>query len=166
MLTCEKYWRTAGLIFILLRFKILAVVVFTILTLVSQHYLKCKQNFLKNFFHSAKIKMATFRKTRECLLTGYSEDLIDEEEFFLLYDIKTSKNLDFQYWTYEYFQLDKLTDDECSAEFRFWKNDIFELADVLNIPEEITTYNRVKVDGIELYAYFLKDLHTLVDTVT
>ena len=100
--------------------------------------------------------MATFRKTRECLLTGYAENLIDEEEFILLYDINTSKNPDFPYWTYEKFQLDNLTDDECKAEFRFLKNDIFELAEVLHIPEEVTTYNRVKVDGLEALCIFLK----------
>ena len=42
-------------------------------------------------------EMATFRKTCECLLTGYAEIFIDEEEFTLLYDINTSKNPDFPY---------------------------------------------------------------------
>lgn len=31
------------------------------------------------------------------------------------------------YWQYELFDLDDLRDDECKAEFRFMKNDIYRL---------------------------------------
>ena len=68
-----------------------------------------------------------FRRNRFHLLEAYSENLIDDEEFLLLYDLNKSKSLDFPYWQYEHFDLDMLTDDECQAEFRFLKNDIFTL---------------------------------------
>ena len=100
--------------------------------------------------------MATFRKARESLLTSYAEDLIDEDEFLLLYDLNVSKNPDLPYWSYEKFELDNLTDDECKAEFRFLKNDIYQVAEVMRVPEEIFTYNRVKVDGIEALCIFLR----------
>ena len=70
--------------------------------------------------------------------------------------MNTSKNPDFPYWSYERFDLDSLTDDECKAEFRFLKNDIYELLEVLRLPEEISTYNRIKIDGIEAFCIYLK----------
>ena len=54
-------------------------------------------DYVNKTFLRKRTKMAIFRKTRKCLLTGYAENLIDEEEFILLYDINTSKNPDFPY---------------------------------------------------------------------
>ena len=39
------------------------------------------------------------------------------------------------------FDLDKLTDDECWADFRFLKNDIYNLAEKLRIPDEVICPN-------------------------
>ena len=39
------------------------------------------------------------------------------------------------YPTYR-FDLDKMDDDECKAEFRFLKNDIYTLCEVLDFPEK------------------------------
>lgn len=100
--------------------------------------------------------MATYRNTRECLLLAHSDDLINEEEFLLLYDINLSKNIDLPYWAYDKFELENLTDDECKTEFRFLKNDIYQLANLLRIPEKVSTYNRIKVSGIEALCIFLK----------
>ena len=41
--------------------------------------------------------MATFRETRDLLAVAYFEDIIDEDEFILLFDLNSSKNLDFSY---------------------------------------------------------------------
>ena len=71
------------------------------------------------------------------------------KNLFLLYDLNTSKTPDFPYWDYLEFDLDKLSDDECKAEFRFLKNDIYSLHEVLQLPEDIYCYNRLKVPGIE-----------------
>ena len=50
--------------------------------------------------------------------------MVSGEEFTLLYDINTSKNRDFEYWACNAFNLHKIVDDDCVAEFRFQKNDI------------------------------------------
>ena len=47
------------------------------------------------------IKMATFREVREALLLANDLNWIDEKEMLLLYDLKTSKNLDIPYWKYD-----------------------------------------------------------------
>ena len=91
--------------------------------------------------------MASLKMAREALLLSYDQNLIDEEEFCLLFDLNTSSNLDYPYWNYEYFELDNLTDPECIAELRFLKNDVYRLAEVLNIPNDISTYNRSKFNG-------------------
>ena len=57
---------------------------------------------------------------------------------------------------YERFDLDKMTDDECKTEFRFYKNDIYNLADVLTLPDRIVCYNGVNVDMVEALCIFLK----------
>ena len=70
--------------------------------------------------------------------------------------MNTSKNPDFPYWQYDPFDLDDLCDDECKAEFRFLKNDIHLLKDVLQVPDEVVCYNRLVVDGIEALCVLLK----------
>ena len=100
--------------------------------------------------------MVTFREVRETLLLAHDENIITTEEYFLLNDLNTSKNLDFPYWQHDSFELDLLTDAECKSEFRFYGNDIYRLAEVLNIPGKIVRFNRSKFDGIGAFYIFLK----------
>ena len=100
--------------------------------------------------------MPYLREVREALFLAHLNNIIDDEEFVCLYDLNRSKNLDYPYWNYERFSLDELTDDECWSEFRFNRRDIYKLQEVFNIPEEIVTYNRLSVDGIEALCIFLK----------
>ena len=81
--------------------------------------------------------MAVFRDTRNALLLAHSADIPDEE-FVLLYDLHTSKNLDYLYWSYNEFDLENWTDAECWSELRFLKGDLYRLFEVFDIPEEIT----------------------------
>ena len=90
------------------------------------------------------------------MLLAPDENIITAEEYFLLNDLHTSKILDFPYWQHDSFELDLLTNAECKSEFRFYRNDIYRLAEVLNIPEEIVCYNQSKFDGIEAFCIFLK----------
>ena len=46
------------------------------------------------------------------------------------------------------FELD-MSDEECQAEFRFYKNDVSYLMEVLGFPETFTCYNGSTVDGTE-----------------
>ena len=98
--------------------------------------------------------MAGLRETRELLLLAQLEGDLDDEEFCLLYDLNTSKKL--RYWNYEPFTLDGLDDSECWTEFRFHKNDIRRLKTALRIPDVVTTYHRLAVDGIEALCIFLR----------
>ena len=52
--------------------------------------------------------------------------------------------------------MDSLTDEECKAEFRFWKNDIYLLKEDMQLPDEIICYNRLVVSGVEALFILLK----------
>ena len=69
--------------------------------------------------------MAGFKQAKEELLVAFCDNVIDAETFVMLYDINKSKNFDYPYETYDSFDLDNVSDDECRSEFRFYKNDIF-----------------------------------------
>ena len=49
-------------------------------------------------------------KVRDLLAVACFEDIIDEDEFLLLWDFNTSKNLDFPYEDYGRFDLDEMDD--------------------------------------------------------
>jgi len=101
-------------------------------------------------------KMTAFRAIRELLLVAYAGDVLSDEEFVLLYELYISKNPDFKYWEYNMFDLQTMNDDECNAEFRFLKQDIYTLADVLQLPNTITTYNGLVVQSIPALCMLLK----------
>ena len=101
-------------------------------------------------------KMAAFREAREALMFTYQDGSIDDTEFALLYDLNSSQNLEFPYWKYGRFDLDSMTDDEYKAEFRFYKNDVYLLGEVLDIPDIMKCLNGVVVDGMEALSVLLK----------
>lgn len=68
------------------------------------------------------------------LTVEYTDNLISDEEFLLLYDLNKSKNLALPYDKHDKFDLGNLCEDECRAEFRFEKQDITRLAEVLQLP--------------------------------
>ena len=103
--------------------------------------------------------MATFREAREALLFAYQDGSIDDTEFALLYDLNSSENLEFSYWKYGRFDLASMTDDECKAEFRFFKNDTYLLGEVLDIPDIMKCPNRV------LISHFQKVIQPWICTV-
>ena len=85
---------------------------------------------------------------RDLLVVAYDENLLTDEELFLLYDSYTSENLDLPYYSYPKFDIDDLEDDECVSEFRFHK-DLFSLAEALQILAVFKTKQRNVVDGVE-----------------
>ena len=52
--------------------------------------------------------------------------------------------------------MDNLENDESISEFRFEKDDIYSLCEVLDIPEFIVCYNGTKVSAVEALCIFLK----------
>ena len=95
-------------------------------------------------------------KLREAIAFAYACNVIDELEYALLYDANKPRNPDIPYFVYDEFNLNSMTDDECKTEFRFYRNDIFNLIDVLRIPPELTCNNGVKVDSVTATCIFLK----------
>ena len=101
-------------------------------------------------------KMPSFRENRTSLLCAFDSGVINEDEFVLLYDINTAKSPDLPYWNYEHFDLDNLADDLCKTEFRFYKNDVYNLIEVLQLPDQFTCYNGLKIDDLEGFCMLLK----------
>ena len=95
-------------------------------------------------------------KVRDTSLLSYAFNSIDASECLLLYDANSPKNPDIPYWSYDRFDLDLMTDDECKTEFRFYKNDIWELSEILNLPDRVVCYNGINVDRTEALCIFLK----------
>ena len=91
------------------------------------------------------------------LLHTHDEGYIDDEEFLILYDVNRSTN-DLPNWEYEQFDLDKLCNYECKAEFRFLKNDTYTLYYVLQFPDGMKGVNGCRT---WLHFVFLKNLHIL-----
>ena len=102
--------------------------------------------------------MATFQRTRDALLLALDDDLIDEEEFSMLYDLHTSKNPNFPYHDYEKFDLDLIDPAECKAEFCVEKNDLPLLYNALGIPETIECRQGSIFDGMEALCMLLRRL--------
>ena len=116
-----------------------------------------KQLILKpGILVSALYGLPSLREIRDMLLLAHNDNLISEEEFLLLYDFNKSRKFKLPYWSYDQFDLDLLTDDECTSEFGFYRRDVYLLAEVLQIRNEISCHNRVIVDGIEALCIFLK----------
>ena len=57
--------------------------------------------------------MVTFREIRDLLAVECFENIIDEDEFLLLYDLNISKHLDFPYDDYDRIDLEEMDDSEC-----------------------------------------------------
>ena len=66
----------------------------------------------------------SFHELREALVCAFSDGVIREEEFLILYEEYESANLNFPHWEYEPFSLDNFDSSEASGEFRVDKEDI------------------------------------------
>ena len=93
--------------------------------------------------------MAFFKQTRELLLIEHSEKAISDEELLLLLEENTSRNPEFSYENYARFNLEEIEEPECKANFRFQKDDIPELAEVLGLPEVFRCSQRTVADQLE-----------------
>ena len=107
--------------------------------------------------------MPSLREIKDILLFAHNDNLISEEEFLLLYDLNESNNLELPYWSYDRFDLDLLTDDECKSEFRFYKRDVHLLAKCCRFRIKYDAITVLLSMGSKLSVIFLNDLHMLVD---
>ncbi|XP_065067584.1 uncharacterized protein LOC135693124 [Rhopilema esculentum] len=93
----------------------------------------------------------------DALAIAHNLNVIDDEELALLeFENRPKPYLEIPYWQYKKFDLDEMTNDECKGEFRFEKRDIFNLQEIFHFPEEIVTYNRIRVDTTEAICILLK----------
>ena len=105
--------------------------------------------------------IATFREDQYLLAFLCFEDIIDEDEFLLLWDLHDSKILDFPYEDYNRFNLDEMDDSECLTEFRVKKHDLLDLAAALQIPNQFVVFvchQRSVADGMEGLCMLLRRL--------
>ena len=98
--------------------------------------------------------MPKLRNVRNISLLAHAADVLDDEEYVLLYDLNRSTNLELPYWTYYRFDLLVMNEDECKSKFRFLSHDIYRLIDVFGLPEEFTCYNGVTVNADEALCIF------------
>ena len=94
---------------------------------------------------------------RDALVTANSYDIIDDDDFLLLYDAYSSKPV-FSYWKFPRFNVDEWSDVECHTELRFAKQDLDELLECLGVPEKITCEQRTVCGGMEGLCILLKRL--------
>ena len=92
---------------------------------------------------------------RDALLLSHTDGFLDVNDCMLLYEIFKPKNSNMCYRKYDKFCIDKFSDDEWKNNFRFYRNDIYHLHEVMQLPLEVTCNNGVQVDGIEALCIFL-----------
>ena len=79
--------------------------------------------------------MPKLKTVRDSLLIAHSENILDDEELLLLFDGNRSTNLDLPYWSYESFNLDSWSENECKSELRFLPGNIKNLPNILQLPD-------------------------------
>ena len=100
--------------------------------------------------------MASFQKLQELLLPCLEEEIIDDEEFSVLYEAYAPQNLPFQHSAYEKFSLENKNSAECKADFRVDKRDIALLVEALGVPPIFKCCNGTICDGTEGLCIVLK----------
>lgn len=104
------------------------------------------------------LKMSSFKQVQDDLLICYCENIISDEEYFILSDLYRPNNLDLPYDEYPLFDLESMSNDECITEFRFEKSHLPLLADVLQIPPMFKCPQGSVADGMEALCMLLKRL--------
>ena len=98
--------------------------------------------------------MAIRQDIRDVLDLARRTDVIDEMDFQLMYNVNRVNRsiMEFPCWQYERFDLERLADDERKVEVRLKKN-IYDIVNVLQIPD---TYNRLNADPVDGMCILLK----------
>ena len=101
--------------------------------------------------------MSGLSVVRDALITANAYDLIDDDEFALLYDVYSSRPV-FPYWKYPKFDEDEWSGVECQTELRFAKSDLEALLQCLGIPDKVRCEQRTVCGGMEALCILLKRL--------
>ena len=100
--------------------------------------------------------MSSFKAVQEMLLFCLEEEIVDDEEFAVLYEEYTPQNLPFPHRQYERFSLLNKDTAECKADFRVEKADIPFLIDALRMPPVFVCGNGTVCDATEGLCILLK----------
>lgn len=100
----------------------------------------------------------SFKKVRDSLVYCLADDILDEEDFILLYDAYSSVNPSYPYWEYDDFCVNYFDSSECLTEFRVNKEDIPLLAEVLRVPQHFRCPQGTVYSGLEGLCILLKRL--------
>ena len=100
---------------------------------------------------------ATFKALRDQLVLSYVENIIDSDEFILLYDANMSKDI-YPYWKYSHFDMRTFDDEQCVVDRGFSKAHLYTLLDVLNISDRVATVQSTVCENIEALCVLLKRL--------
>lgn len=100
--------------------------------------------------------MASFQQVQEALIYSLEQEIIDDEEFALLYNMYTPQNLPFPHCSYKKFSLRHKDLAECKADFRFDKHDIPTLIDALQMPPAFRCPNGTVCNATEGLCIVLK----------
>ena len=73
---------------------------------------------MRTKFLTKKQEMASFQKLQELLLLCLDEEIIDDEEFSVLYEAYAPQNLPIKQSTYKKFSLENKNSAECKGDFR------------------------------------------------
>ncbi|XP_031570409.1 uncharacterized protein LOC116304769 [Actinia tenebrosa] len=92
------------------------------------------------------------------LLLSLQNGWISEEEFLILYEANTSKNLPFPHGNYSRFELENIDEAECLREFRVRKSDVPCLKVALGLPDAFSCEQRSLAEGTEGLCIVLKRL--------
>lgn len=101
--------------------------------------------------------MSGLSVVRDDLITANAYDLIDDDEFALLYDVYSSRPV-FPYWKYPKFDEDEWSGVECQTELRFAKSDLEALLQCLGIPDKVRCEQRTVCGAMEALCILLKRL--------
>ena len=92
-----------------------------------------------------------------------ADEIIDEDEFLLLYDAYESENKCYPYWDYEDFSLEYLSSEECLAEFRVSKVDLPRLAaESLRVPRRFRSAQGTVCSGSRAFCSKSKQIKQII----
>ena len=109
--------------------------------------------------------MANSRELHDPFTLYYLSEVIHDEEFILLYDVFSSKNLNLPYEDYQRFSFDHMEPDECKAEFRFWKTTSPCLLMFYKYQQIWFVLKELFLVDWKAFSFYLEDWRIHVDTV-
>ena len=100
----------------------------------------------------------SFRQLQEALVLACDAELIYPEECCILIDEFEPKNHDFCHADYSRFDLNAITSAYCWTDYRFAKLDVPYVANLLELPDKLTCYNRTAAGKEEALCIMLRKL--------